>query len=160
MISCGQSKISEFAGHALVSDENVFRLQIPVVDPDGVAVLDGIQDLEKGALDEIFIADILALLGDVGKQVTFWAVFHYDISAVRSVHNLDQRDYVWVCTSLVVKLYLPLLEFPLARLKADLVECLHGIRDVGLDVHGSVNNSICTYSEDSSELKPSSKNLS
>jgi hypothetical protein len=130
-----------------------------VVDSDGMAVLDGVQDLEKGALDEIFVADILALLSDVGEQITFWAVFHYNISTVRSVHDLDQGDYIWVCTSLVVKLDLPLLEFPLARLKANLVECLHGIRDVGLDVHGCVNNSICAYSKDTSELKPSSENL-
>jgi hypothetical protein len=121
MVSCGQSKVGEFARHALVSDKNVLRLQIPVVDSDRMAVLYGIQDLEKGALDQVFVADILALLGDVGEQVTFWAVFHYDISAVRSVHDLDQRDYVWVCTSLVVKLDFPLLELPLARLKANLV---------------------------------------
>jgi hypothetical protein len=130
-----------------------------VVDSDGMAVLDGIQNLEKGALDEVFVANILALLSDVGEQITFRAVFHYNIGTVRSVHDLDQGDYIWVCTSLVVKLDLPLLELPLARLKTDLVQCLHGIRNVGLDVHGCVNNSICAYPKDTSELKPSSKDL-
>jgi hypothetical protein len=124
-----------------------------------MAVLYSIQDLEKGALDQVLIADILALLGDVGKQVTFWAVFHYDISAVRGVHDLDKGNYVWVCASLVVELDLPLLEFPLTRLEADLVECLHGIRNVCLDVHGCVNNSIRANSKDTSKLQPSSKNL-
>jgi hypothetical protein len=124
-----------------------------------MAVLNGIQDLEKGPLDQIFIANILALLSDVREQVTFWAVFHYDVSAVRSIHDLDQGNYIRVCASLVVKLNLPLLKFPLARLKANLVECLHGIRNVGLDVHGCIDDSISSYAKNTSELQPSSKNL-
>ena len=54
---------------------------------------------------------------------------------------------------------LSLLELLLTGLQAKLVECLYGIRNVGLDVHGSVNNSICTYSEDASQLKPASEDL-
>jgi hypothetical protein len=61
--------------------------------------------------------------------------------------------------SLVVKLDLSLLEFALTRLKADLVKCLYSVGNVGLNVHGSVDNSISSYSKDTSELQPTSKDL-
>ena len=65
MVRSGKAKISEFAGHALVSYQDVLRLQIPVVDSNGMAVLHGIQDLEKGPLGKSIITNVLALLGDV-----------------------------------------------------------------------------------------------
>jgi hypothetical protein len=64
-----------------------------------------------------------------------------------------------VSAGLVVELDLPLLELPLARLKTDLVECFYGIGDVGLDVHGCVHDAVSSYTEDASQLKSSSKNL-
>ncbi len=60
---------------------------------------------------------------------------------------------------MVVELDLSLLELALARLKANLVQRLYSVRDIGLDVHGSVDNSISTHPEDTSKLKPTSKNL-
>lgn len=152
MVSRRKSKISELASHALVSDEDILWLQVPVVDSNRMAVLHGIQDLEEGALDQILVANVLALLSDVREQVTFWAVLHYNISAIRSIHDLDERDYIWVCTRLVVELDFSLLELPLSGLKPDLVECLHGIWNVGLNVHGCVDNSVSSNSEDSSQL--------
>jgi len=59
----------------------------------------------------------------------------------------------------VVELDFPLLELLLARLQADFVERLYGIRGVGVDVHGSVDNSIGSNSKDSGQLQPSGKNL-
>jgi hypothetical protein len=159
VVSSGKSKIGEFAGHALVSNQDVLWLEVPVVDSNGVAVLNGIQDLEEGALDKIIIANVLALLGDVGEQVTFWAVLDYDIGAVWSIHDLDQRNYIGVSTGLVVELDLPLLELPLARLKTNLVERFYGIGNVCLDVHGSVDYSIGAYAQDASQLQPSSEDL-
>jgi hypothetical protein len=65
MVSSGKSKVGEFTRHALVGDQHILRLQIPVVYSDRMTVLHGIQDLEKGSLDKIIIANILALLSDV-----------------------------------------------------------------------------------------------
>jgi hypothetical protein len=117
-----------------------------------MAVLYGIQDLEESSLDKIIIANILALLSDVREQITFRAVLNYDISAVGSVHDLDQRDYIGMSTGLVMELDFPLLELSLARLKAKLVECLHGIWNVGLDIHGCVNNAVCSYTKNTGKL--------
>lgn len=65
MISGGQSEISELASHALVGDQDVLRLQIPMVDSDGVAIFNSIQDLEEGTLSPVIVTNELALLSDV-----------------------------------------------------------------------------------------------
>jgi len=159
MVGGGESEVCKLASHALVSDENILRLQVPVVDSNGMAVLHGIQDLEESPFRKCIIACVLALLSDVGEQITFWAVLHNDIGAVRGIHDSDKRNHIWVCARLVVKLNLPLLELPLARLKTNLVESLHGIWNVGLNIYGCVDHSICSYTQDSGELQPSGKNL-
>jgi hypothetical protein len=143
----------------LVSDENVLRLEVPVVDSNGVAVLDGIQNLKEGALGHGIIPNVLALLGDVWEEVALWAVFNDDICAVGRVHDLDERDNIGVSAGLVVQLDLPLLELPLARLKTNLVERLYGVGDVGLDVDGSVDNAVGSNTKDASQLEASSENL-
>lgn len=89
MVGSGKSKVGQFAGHSLVSDENVFWLQVPVVDSNRVAVFHGIQDLEESALGHGIVTNVLALLGDVGEQVTFWAVFNDNVCAVGGVHDFD-----------------------------------------------------------------------
>jgi len=61
----GESKVGKLAGHALVGDQDVLRLQVPVVDSNGMAVLHGIQDLEESSLGKSIITNILALFGDV-----------------------------------------------------------------------------------------------
>jgi hypothetical protein len=125
-----------------------------------MAVLHGIQDLEEGPLDEIIIADVLALLSDVRKQVTFWAILDDNVGAIWGIHDLDQGYYIGMSAGLMVELDLTLLELALTGLKTNLVECLHGIRNVCLDVHGCVDDTICSHSKNAGELKPSSENLS
>jgi CO dehydrogenase/acetyl-CoA synthase beta subunit len=159
VISGGQSKISELAGQALVGDQDVLRLQIPVVDSNRVAVFNSIQNLEESTLSPVIVTNELALLSDVGEQVTFRAVLHDNVCAIRGIHDLDQRNNVGVRASLVVELDLALLELALARLKTDLVKRLYSIGNVGLDVHGGVDNSISSNPEDAGELKPTSENL-
>jgi len=60
---------------------------------------------------------------------------------------------------LVVELDFSLLELPLARLETNLVECLYGIWDVGLDVHGCVHHAVSPYTKNAGQLKSSSKKL-
>ena len=65
VISSGQSKIGELASHALVGDQNVLRLEIPVVDSNRMAVLNSIQDLKESTFGPVIITNELALLSDV-----------------------------------------------------------------------------------------------
>ena len=53
----------------------------------------------------------------------------------------------------------PLLELLLTGLQAKLIESLYSIRRVGVDVYGSVDNPIGTYSKDSGQLQPAGKDL-
>ena len=130
-----------------------------MVDSNRVAVLDSVQDLEEGALGHGIVSDVLGLLGDVGEQVTFWAVFNDYVCAVGGIHDLDQRDDIGVSAGLVVQLDLTLLELSLARLKTNLVKRLYGIRNVGLDVHGCVDDAVGSHTEDARQLQPSGENL-
>ena len=58
-----------------------------MVDSQRVAVMDGIQDLEKDTLDQGIIPDKVALVSDAREQVAFRAEFYDDIGAVVRVHN-------------------------------------------------------------------------
>ena len=155
----GESKVGKLAGHSIVSDENILRLQVPVVDSNRVAIFDGIQNLEKSAFGHGIITHVLALLGDVGEEVALWAVFNDNVCAVGRIHDLDKRDHVGMGAGLVVQLDLPLLELSLARLKTNLVECFYCIGDVGLDVHGRVHDAVGANAENASQLEASGENL-
>jgi len=83
-----------------------------------MAVLNGIQNLEESPLSESIVANKFTLLGDVGEQVTFWAVLNNNVSAVRSIHDLYQRHHIGMGARLVMQLNLTLLELALTGLKA------------------------------------------
>lgn len=82
-----------------------------------MAVLHGIQDLEKGPLDFGIIADVPTPLGDVGEEITLGTILQDYIGAVWIIHNLEHRDYVRVCGCGVVELDFPGLEFPLPSIQ-------------------------------------------
>lgn len=159
MVRSGQSKVGELAGHALVCYQNVLGLQISVVNSNGMAVLHGIQNLEEGPLGKSIIPEEPALFCDVGEEIALRAILDDNICAVGRVQDLDQGDNIGVSASLVVELNLSLLELLLSGLQAKLVQRLDSIWSVGLHVHGCVNNSIGSNSEDASQLQPSGKNL-
>lgn len=64
-----------------------------------------------------------------------------------------------MCAGLVVQLDLTLLELSLARLKTNLVERLYGVRNVGLDVDGRVDDAVGSNTKDASQLEASSQDL-
>lgn len=66
----------------MVRYQDILRLQISMIDPNGVAKFNGIQNLQKRTLGEEIIAHKLALLGDVGEQVTFGTKLKHDKGTV------------------------------------------------------------------------------
>jgi hypothetical protein len=54
-----------------------------------VAILDGVQDLEKGSLGQDIISYIVAMFRNTGEQVTFGAKLDDNIDAVKRIHNTD-----------------------------------------------------------------------
>lgn len=84
----GQSKVGELDGLSIVGDKDVLRLEVPVEDPQVMAVLDGIQDLKEHLLGEFVLTNILTTLCDVQEEIALRAVLKNNIDAVRVVHNL------------------------------------------------------------------------
>jgi hypothetical protein len=72
---------------SIVGYQNIFRLEIPMEDPQTVAMLHGIQDLEECSADEKIIVHIPTSLRNVGKEVTFWTILQNNVNALWVVHN-------------------------------------------------------------------------
>lgn len=86
-VRSGQSKVSKLDSHSVVGDQNVLRLEIPVVDSNGVAVLDSVQNLKESTSGQKVITHELASLGDVGEEIAFRAEFDDDKGTIRGVHD-------------------------------------------------------------------------
>lgn len=71
----------------MVCDKYVLRLQVAVVDSQGVAVSYGIQELEKDMLAKSIVSNKSAMLGNVREEVAFRAELDHDKRAVRAVED-------------------------------------------------------------------------
>lgn len=158
VIGGGQSKVGKLDGGAVVLDEDVLRLEIAMVDPQAVAMLDGVQDLEKDTLGEIVLAHILAALRDVLEEISLWAALEYHIDAVRVVNNLVHRHNVGVGRGEVVQADLAGLEVVLSAIqggpiRVELAQALDGIADIVVQIDGRIHHSIRTRPQDAVELE-------
>jgi hypothetical protein len=136
----------------MIGYQDVLRLQVPVIDPNGMAVFYGIQDLKKDSLGKIILTDILATLGDIVEQITLRAKLQNDIDTVGVVDDLQHRYHIRMCGCEVVKTYFPGLECHLSTIQGsavgvELAEALYGISNAGLGIQGRVHDAIGTCSE-------------
>lgn len=125
-----------------------------MVDSEGVAELHGIQELEKHTLDQGVVANKVPFVGDTGEEIPFRAVFHDDVGTVLGIHDAGKGHDVGMLAGQVVQTDLTLLVFELAGIQPGLVESLDGIADVGVDVQGSVHDTVGTDTEDAGEFQP------
>ena len=144
----GKSKVGKLDGTALVGDQDILRLQIAMVDSHGMTEQDGIQDLKERMFGEIVVSDKTALFSDVGEEVAFRTKLEHHKGAVRAVENAYQGDHVGVLTSSMVKSYLSTLDPTLTSIKASFGKSLDGIRNIGQDIDGLVDNSKSADSKD------------
>jgi hypothetical protein len=148
----GKSKVGQLGRPSIVHNQHILRLEIPMEDATAVAVLDGGQDLQKHLLGLEIIPDILALLGDFGKQVSLGAVLNDHVGALGRVQDFDQGNHIGMLARGVVQLDLAVLELALARIEADLVQGLDGILGVGRQVARLVHGAICADAKHSGQL--------
>lgn len=160
VIRGGQAKVSKLDSHALVGHQDVLRLQIPVVNPNGMAELYGIQELEEDTLDQGVIADKVALVGDAGEQVTLGAELHHDVGTIHGVHDAHEGDHVGMLAGQMVETDLALLVFELTGIQPGLVEGLDRITAMRVNVQGSVDNSVGANTKDASQFQPVGQNES
>ena len=155
-----KTKVRELHGPTLIGDQNVLGLQIPVVDPDGMAVLYSIQDLKEGLLDQVVVPNVIPTFRDAGEQVTLGTVLQHDKGAVLRIHDLDQGNHIGMLAGQMMELYLSLLKPSLPGVQSSLVESLDRVGTVVVgDVDGSVDNSISTHSDDTGQLEATGQDL-
>ncbi|RMZ80780.1 hypothetical protein DV737_g2862, partial [Chaetothyriales sp. CBS 132003] len=118
-----------------------------------MAVLDSIQDLEKGTLGELIVPDEMAMLGDIREKVTLWTEFQHHEGAIRTIQDSDQGYHIGVLARFVMEFNLAPLDSPLPRVKANPGKCLHGVRDVCQDINGLVHNSEGTNTKNGDKFK-------
>jgi hypothetical protein len=104
----------------VVGNQNVLRLQVPVVDPNGMTELDGIQNLQESMLGQMIVAHEPAVLGDVREQVTLGAEFDHNEGAVRAFQDAQEGHNIGMVTCLIVQSDLSSLEAALPGIQSSL----------------------------------------
>lgn len=147
-----KAKIRELDSPSTVLDKNVLRLEITVEHSIGMAVADGIHDLEEDMLGLCILSQIITLFGDLGEQVAFWAILKDDKSAIIRFEDLLHGHNVGMLAGLVMQPDLTVLEAPLPRVDTNPVQGLHGILVVGLEVASPVDGPVRADSKDIGQL--------
>ena len=73
-----------------IGDQDVLWFEIPMIDANGVAELDGVQYLEKCTFGHEIIAEVMALFRDAGEQIPFRTELEDYKGAVKGIHYLDE----------------------------------------------------------------------
>jgi hypothetical protein len=85
-----------------------------VENADGMAVADGIEQLEEDVLDKNIVAEIPAMVQDLCKQIAVGAVVHDDERVTVVLDNAVQGDHVGMCRDTLVQGNLLLVQAPLS----------------------------------------------
>lgn len=149
-----QAKVGQLDRPTLIRHQDVLRLQIPMVDSERMAEIDGIQDLNEYALHQGVIPDEVAFVGDTGEQIPLRTELDDHIDAVSRIHDRFEGHDVRMLTGHVVQFDFALLVFELAGVESSLVEGLHGIHDVRMDIDSSVNDAIGPDAQDTRKFQP------
>lgn len=148
----GQAEIRQLHGPAAIGHQDILGLEVSMVDPHGMAMLDRVQDLEEGSFGQVVIPEVELLLRDTGKEVAFWAVLQDHKGAVGRIQDLDEGDDARMQTGFMMELDLPLLERAGPGIQANLGQGLDGIADIGIDVHGRVDDPISPDSDNAGKF--------
>jgi len=94
----------------VIGYQNVLGLQVPVVDPNGVAELDSVQKLKEDMLGQSVVAHKTALFSNIREQIAFGTVFDDNECAVWAVQNPHEGNDIRMLAGLVMQSNLPLLK--------------------------------------------------
>lgn len=160
MIFSSEAKVGELHSPTAIGDQYVLGFQVPMVYPNGMAEVDRIQNLEERILGHGVIVKILTFLRDTREEITFRAKLKDHKCAVVSRHNLNHGHHIGMMASLMMKLDLPLLECLLSGIQANLVQSLHRVRDIRVDIDRCVYDAIGTHSQYARQSQPVGEDFS
>ena len=147
MILGSEAKIGELHRPTTIGDQYILWFQIPVVYSYGMAKVDCIQNLEESMLGHGVVVKILTFLRDAREEITFRAILKDHKCTVVGRHYLNHGHHIGVMASLMVKLYLTLLECLLSGIQANLVQSLDRIRNIRVDIDRCINDTIGSHSQ-------------
>jgi hypothetical protein len=140
-----------------IKAQNIFRLQIAVIDTQRVAVLDGVEKLVEYMLDQACVAEVPAAVQDLREQVSVGSKIHNDIRVATLFHNTVQSHDVRVHAGELVERNFADVELALAgrggRLRV--YETFNSVIAwrMGARLDGAVDDTVATDSEDIDELE-------
>ena len=147
MILGSEAKVGELHRPTAIGDQYVLGFEVPVVNPNGMAEVDRIQNLEERILGHGVIVKILTFLRYTREEITFGAKLQNHKCAVVGRHDLNHGHHIGMMAGLMMKLYLPLLECLLSGIQANLIQSLNRVRDIRVDIDRCVYDTIGTHSQ-------------
>jgi hypothetical protein len=95
-LSGSQAKIRDRKPKARIKAKYILRLEVTVIDAQGMAVIDRIKELEESVLDQVILAKITSFVQNLAKEITIWTVIHDNEGAVILLNNAVKCDDIWV----------------------------------------------------------------
>ena len=77
-ISGSQTKVRDGKTKTVVEAEDILRLQVAVIDIQGMAVLNRIEQLKENLPDEVVVSKVSPVVKDLCEQVAVGAIVHDD----------------------------------------------------------------------------------
>lgn len=148
----GEPEVRDRKAETVVEAEDVLGLEVAMINIQGVAVLNCVQQLKKDLLDESIIAQIASPVKDLSEKVAVRAVVHDDEGVLVVLDDAVKRDDVGVARRELVERDLTDVELALAG-RAALVrvgKALDGVRRRcrGKRVDCAVDDTVASISKD------------
>jgi hypothetical protein len=96
LVCCSETKVGDGNAETPVEAQHILGFEVPVVDAEGMAVLNSIEQLEEDMLDEEVIAEIAATMKDLGEKVSVAGVVHNNVRVIVLFDNAVKGDNVRV----------------------------------------------------------------
>ena len=153
LLGGGKAKVSDGDSVTAIKAEDVLWLQVPVVDAQRMAILNCIEELQKHMLDEGIVAQVPALVQNLGEQVVVWGVVHYNIGVIPVFDDAMEGDDRRMGRGELVQRNFANMELSTSASGAD--QAFHGKRSLRARefLNGAVDNAIATDPKDFEELE-------
>lgn len=99
----GQSKVTDGNAIPIVEAEDVFGLEVAVVDAHLVKVVDPIQELQKDHLDGMVVSQVIALVQDLVEQVLGPRILHDKVHELVILKDLVEVDDMGMARDVIVE---------------------------------------------------------